>query len=39
MMDEDFLNRKGIRWYKNIIVGAVIFAIVFMAAVIVYSLV
>lgn len=34
MMDEDFLDRKEIKWYKRIIIGAVVIALVFMVAVI-----
>ncbi|MDO5522391.1 MAG: hypothetical protein Q4G58_18000 [bacterium] len=27
MMDEDFLKRKEVVWYKRILIGAVLFAI------------
>lgn len=38
MMDEDFLNRKEVVWYKRVVIGAVIVALVFITVVIVMSI-
>lgn len=35
MMDEEFLNRREIRWYKRILIGAVIIALIFIVGVLV----
>lgn len=39
MLDEEYYQRKQFKWYKTILIGIVLLAIVFMIAVMAYAVI
>lgn len=35
MLDEDFLKKKSIVWYKRILIGSIVFALLFLGVIVI----